>query len=195
MSIKWDKEKIALSVAGSLAVVVIGYLIWRHEQSVAVSTIQEENNAADDQASELEAELQALPQYAQGGGASEEESDTGSDAAVQSPPSDSNIAAILAAFGYNTGQTSTPTVPANSTTSTPTNPVPITPPNGTPAPVAPINIHNPPIINGGGSGTPVPEPVSGPGSGTAVYNPSPILTNPPTGEPARPIAPISRMVQ
>jgi hypothetical protein len=31
---KWDKEKTVLSVAGGIASLVLGYLIWRHEQSV-----------------------------------------------------------------------------------------------------------------------------------------------------------------
>jgi hypothetical protein len=115
MSIKWDKEKIILSVAGSLAVVVVGYLVWRHEQSVAVSTIKEEQNAEDTQDAELQQELQSLPQYTAGGGASDESDDTGSDSAIASPPTDDSISQILAAF-YPNG---TSTGASNPTTGTP----------------------------------------------------------------------------
>ncbi len=194
MSIKWDKEKIALSVAGSLAVVVIGYLVWRHEQSVAVSTIQAEQDAANNQDAELQQELAALPSYTAGGGSSAAEApySSGADANIESPPSDSNIAAILAAFGMtNTATTSTPTTPV---IPTPTTPVPVTPPNGNPAePIIPVRVPTP-------FGPPDPEPkppigTSGPiefqpnPTPIATPNPNPIFTRPPVAVPEQPFQP------
>jgi Tfp pilus assembly major pilin PilA len=181
--IKWDKEKIALSIAGSLATLTIGYLIWRHENTVQQNQVAENQAASAAQDAELEQELASLPQYTQGGGASEEDNDTGSDSTIASPPSDDNIAAILAAFGLGSQPATTSTPPV----STPTTPVPVTPPSGaTPVgPAQPVPIVNPPST----PVTPVANPVVNKGhigqGAIGAPNPSPIITRatPPFSSP------------
>lgn len=187
MSIKWDKEKIVLSAVGSLVVAVIGYLIWRHEnatsQSEAAANLAAQQSDEANQDAELQQELAALPQYASGGGASDEENDTGSDSTVASPSQDNELASILAAFFPSTTTPTTPTTPAPPTPvtgpSTPT-PIPIGNPASPTSPLLPVDVSPDQPSTGtpnNGVVTPVgvpAYPVSQPGGPTT--GPQPILT-------------------
>lgn len=109
-----DKEKVALSVAGGLATVVIGYLVWRHERTVtqadSAAQLQAQNAANDQYAQELEAAVsQQIPTASIGGGASNSPYDTGTTANITPAAQDSNIAAILAAFFGNQNPPTDPT--------------------------------------------------------------------------------------
>ena len=118
-------EHIVLSVAGGVASLVIGYLVWRHEQSVSIAEAAQQQAAnqadtqSDDQTLEqqLAQELETVPSEG-ASGYSVGESDSG---VVSSGDStDSDIASILAAFYPPPSTTSTTTTPPPSTTSTTT---------------------------------------------------------------------------
>lgn len=175
MAIKWDKEKIILSVAGSLATIALGYLIWRHENTVQQSEAAQNEAASEAQDAQLQQEIASLPQYTQGGGASEDGNDSGSDSNIESPPSDSELAAILAAF-FPTGIGTSTNTPVSTPTSgsggagTPTIPVSNNgAPNGGGKPSSPIT----PVTNP----TPYQPPSTNPSTGSSP-NPSPIITRP-----------------
>lgn len=170
-----DKEKIILSVAGSLAVLVVGYLIWRHEQ-----TIQAQNNASQDAANEA-AEEQYVQQLEEstageyssgdslvyGNGASGEQFDDGGSAITQTGDSDSNLAAILAAFGYTGNNSSN----GNSGSTTPTNPT------------SPVTGQ--PVGDGGGVSSPISTPIPVP------VRPQPVGPAPVIGGAAGATLPVS----
>ena len=169
-----DKEKIILSVAGSLATIGLGYLIWRHEQTVSAASsaanIANQQAVADEQDQEIQQELDSIPSLTTGGGGgiSDGVATSGSDANIDSAGTDSNIAAILSAFFPTTTTASTTTAsttasnPSTNSTGTetppytPLNPVPVTPiitqgPTGSgnaPITVTPIT---PPVVTGGKS--------------------------------------------
>lgn len=152
-----DVEKIVITTAASIAVLGVGYLIWRHEQTIQAVN-QQATQAANDAA---EAQyVQELEQSAQqgisgstplvyGNGASYETYDDGANAITSSggtgSASDSNIQAILNAFfpngtsnstGNGTASTSTnETQPTPVTVNPPTIPQPI---NGTVSSTTPI---------------------------------------------------------
>lgn len=175
MAIKWDKEKIILSVVGSLATIVIGYLVWRHEQTVQAAENAQQQNAAAEQNAELQQEISALPTYTQGGGGSSEVGDTGADSNVQSPPNDENIAAILEAFfGSQSNPANNPSTPAPPTGTPVGGPVPVDPnpvPVTNPTPVVPTPPSDP---------VGLPQPVGHP---IAPKNKAPIITQPHTQNP------------
>jgi hypothetical protein len=127
-----DKKEIVLSTIAGLVVIVIGYLVWRHEQTVSSASNEATVDANQAAAQEVQDELASLPVYSSsgsGGGASNDSYDTGSGSSLTSIPEDTNIAAILSAFlGDNTdsgtttapasgGSTSQPSQPSNITTS------------------------------------------------------------------------------
>jgi hypothetical protein len=168
MAFKWDKEKVILSVAGSLVTVVLGYLVWRHENSVTQAEAATASAQASAQDDEIQQELAALPQYAQGGGTSGDDGDTGADSNTDSAAQDDNLLAILQAFGYGAPVTQ-PTSPTTPVTP-PTTPAPPTTPGtpvGTPSkPTTPKGVQ------------PVgPEPVTNPVT-VVPPNPSQIITKP-----------------
>lgn len=111
---KMNKKEIVLSTVAGLAVVIVGYLVWRHEQTISAASAAQEVAANEEAAQEVQAELQSLPTYSGVGmnGASGEEYDDGSNASVSSVPSDTNLAAILSAFFPS----STPTTSGSTTT-------------------------------------------------------------------------------
>ena len=141
-----DKEKIILSVAGSLATIGLGYLIWRHEQTVSAASsaanIANQQAVADEQDQEIQQELDSIPSLTTGGGGgiSDGVATSGSDANIDSAGTDSNIAAILSAFFPTTTTASTTTAsttasnPSTNSTGTETPPpvVPVTPVTATP---------------------------------------------------------------
>lgn len=147
---KMDAEKWVLSIAGGLVTVVIGYLVWRHENAVSQQQAAQNNAVqAANNASEFE-QLQELIQNQTGtvntSGASVIASQVPTTASNVEPAgdSDSNIAAILNAFfpdgtanSSNTTTTSAPVSPANPTapitaipvgTGIATNPTPVATP-------------------------------------------------------------------
>lgn len=68
---KWDREHTVLSVGGGLAVLVIGYLIWRHERAVgkadAAANLDAQRQLDQEQAASINSALAAIPSYAVGG--------------------------------------------------------------------------------------------------------------------------------
>jgi hypothetical protein len=159
-----DKEKIILSVAGSLATIGLGYLIWRHEQTISAASsatnIANQQAVADEQDQEIQQELDSIPSLTTGGGGgiSDGVATSGSDANIDSAGTDSNIAAILAAFFPNTTTSSTTTSSTASNpstnsggTETPPPVVPVTPVTATPVgPAQPVTkITGGPVISTG----------------------------------------------
>jgi hypothetical protein len=131
---KMDKKEIVLSTVAGLAVVVIGYLVWKHEQTISAASAAQEVAANEEAANEVQSELQSLPTYSGIGfnGASGDENDDGSNASITSVPSDTNLAAILSAFFPTATQptTSNPTGTGTSTTGSGTGTAPVTTTNG-----------------------------------------------------------------
>lgn len=106
-----EHKEVVLSTIAGLATIVVGYLVWRHEQVVSAENAQaqQEANQAQQEAQQQEFmnEIAALPSsgsFAGGNGASQQSyyqtgiPDTGS-TSLQSPASQSNdLQQILAAF-------------------------------------------------------------------------------------------------
>lgn len=173
-----DREKWILGVAGSLATLGIGYLIWRHENAVSQSeaaanaAAQQQNDA--DYANQLEQALSVgggtQASQSLGGGGGYIGADTTNGSTIDSTGGtggDSNLASILAAFfPQGTSSTTNNGSASGGSNTTPAPPEPTLPPS-----------------------TPQPLPVSG-GEGT-VNDPlpggSPIGIRP-TGGPQVPIA-------
>lgn len=129
-----DKEKIILGVAGSIASLGVGYLIWRHENQIqqVQSAQQSAQNAADEQAYVQELE-QSIGSYSTGAGLTQagypnEEFFGGASTTEPAGDSDSTLQAILQAF-FPTG-TSTQTQGGTTTANqpNPTSPVTVAPP-------------------------------------------------------------------
>jgi hypothetical protein len=124
--VKMDKKEIVLSTVAGLVVIVIGYLVWRHEQTVSSASNEATVDANQAAAQEVQDELASLPVYSSsgsGGGASNDSYDTGSGSSLTSIPDDTNIAAILSAFLGDSTDTGTTTAPASGgSTSQPSNP-------------------------------------------------------------------------
>lgn len=158
-----DKEKIILSTVGGLVTLAIGYLIWRHEQ-----TIQAANNAATQQqtAQEQEAYAEQLAnavdtQYASGTSETGVVTDPYQASTESAQPSeDSNIAQILSAFFPQQTSSQAPTTPPTTTPVTPTTPG--VSGGGVDAGGGSPIVVNPPVTNGLGTQTPpVQIPVTG----------------------------------
>jgi hypothetical protein len=96
-----DKKEIALSTVAGLAVIVVGYLVWRHEQLISAAQAQSNLDAQQAQADQLQQEIAALPQAgysAGGGGGFTDSTDTGS-SSLQTPANTSGgLQDILNAF-------------------------------------------------------------------------------------------------
>ncbi len=123
-----DKKEIVVSTVAGLAVIFVGYIVWRHEQAVSVENAQAQSDAQQQQVEELQSAIAALPAAVNGsygGGASSQSyygtnvPDTGS-SSLQSPAGySSDLDKILAAFypNVNAPAASTGTsAPADSTT-------------------------------------------------------------------------------
>lgn len=130
-----EREKIILSAVGGIVTLVLGYLIWRHEENITAqnnaNTVAANQQIADQQAQQLTDALSAIPV----GGASfnyaspsDYSSGNFGSTSTAASPVDNNIAAILSAF-YPTqpvAQNPTPTEPTSPTpVSTLPSPIPI----------------------------------------------------------------------
>lgn len=146
-----NKERVALISVGVVVVAGLGYLIYKHEQSTAPATAAAADDASTDAALEQESLVESLPNYASAGGYEEtgSETSTSSQSDLETTPTDSNIAAILAAFyPAADGSTTTPTTtpPTTTTTAPPSTVTPQPVPVGTPPGVftpTPIGIASP----------------------------------------------------
>jgi hypothetical protein len=138
-----DKEKIVLGVSGTLAASVLGYLIWRHEESVSVANQQaataQQAQIAAQQDAELQQELESLPQYASASTGGESAStESAPEDNLETPPDDSALEQILQAFYPSTanstsstsGTTGTLPIQGTTTSSVKNVPAPVIPRDG-----------------------------------------------------------------
>jgi hypothetical protein len=140
-----DWEKWTLGIVGGIVTLILGYLVWRHENAVQQQEAEANNAAQAQQQAESQDELEQLmqqmatvPQYASTG---EDIGDDTTDSGISSPSSDGNIQAILDAFfGNNSSASSAGT----GTTSTGTGNNPIT---------EPTNVSGSPALPAGGGVT------------------------------------------
>jgi hypothetical protein len=129
------KTEVVVSTIAGLAVIFVGYVVWKHEMAVGAENAQANLDAQQQQVDELQSAIAALPagvngSYAGGsGGGSSSQSyygtnvpDTGS-SSLQSPAGySSDLNAILAAFYPNVN------APAAATGTGATGNTPTTPP-------------------------------------------------------------------
>lgn len=171
-----EKEKVVLSVAGGLATVVVGYLVWRHERTIQQqdNAQQQQDIAAQEQANNDQL-LQALStSYFPSGGvdySSGSASIGTGGAGTVSPAGSSTLEAILKQF-FGPDATTAPAQPPIATPQ-PAQPAPggsagAGVPNTPASPVGPAHVFHP----GQGFG-------SGPSHG-AYGRPQPIIYNPAT---------------
>lgn len=131
LNFKWEKHHTILTAIGGLVTLVLGYLIWRHENNVqqqeTAQNTAAQNAALQQYEQSLANSTQSVPQL-YGETSVPEEGDVGSG----SSEADSGLAEILKAF-FPGGTTSSPTDSnpssgsgSSSTTNptSPTNPVP-----------------------------------------------------------------------
>lgn len=129
-----EHKEIILSTIAGLATIFVGYVVWRHEQTISAENAQAQQDAQAAQDAQAQQnfmnEIASLPTAGSYGGGASSQSyyqtnvpDTGS-VSLQSPASQSNdLQAILSAFYPST------TTPAAATnTSTPQNNLPPTTP-------------------------------------------------------------------
>jgi hypothetical protein len=117
-----DKKEIVVSTVAGLAVIFVGYVVWRHEQVVGAENAQAQQEANAQQIDELNNAIASLPSggsYAggYGGGASNSSvQDTGS-TSLQTPAYNSTgLDKILSAFYPNINSPAPavdPSTPAN----------------------------------------------------------------------------------
>lgn len=174
-----DKEKhIILSVAGGLVTIVIGYLVWRHEQSVSSSSSQATLQAEQDTATQLEADLQNATQNV-GGQAAQSYVPQSGDSGIENIPQDTNLEQILKAF-FGAGSGGSTTGDGSSTSSgTGSGTIP-----GTLSGVTPVDPGNRPSSVVGPSNTTPTEPTMPP-SGKPISIP---IVRP--GGPVGPVGPV-----
>jgi len=129
-----DKKEIVFSTIAGLAVVFIGYLVWRHEETISIANSQAEqqaqSDAANQQAEQLMNEIASLPvsgggsytpQYGNGASTTSDGTDDTGSTSLQSPASASgDLQSILNAFfpPTTTPPVSTTSAPVNTTTAT-----------------------------------------------------------------------------
>jgi hypothetical protein len=100
---KIDKKNLILSTVAGLALIVIGYLVWKHEEvvSAANADARSQQDAADQAAyaTQLQQELTSMP-LASGGGYSNMNGGEvpGNETAVAPVADDTELNAILSAF-------------------------------------------------------------------------------------------------
>lgn len=136
-----DKKEIIVSTIAGLAVIFVGYLVWRHEETISVANAQAQEQANQDASDQFAQQIESLQTaygYSNGtygGGASTtsayptDTTDTGSTALATPAAASSNLAAILSAFfpsstpansSTDTANTSTPVVDTGTTNPTST---------------------------------------------------------------------------
>jgi hypothetical protein len=129
---------VTVSIGGGLFVVLAGYLVWRHEQTIQAANQAAQNaqqqNVADQTIQQLQAQLQAMQEQGAWYGQSYGQSYPATDysqvggTTLQGVPQDTMLASILSAFfGQQQGQVATstaasPTGTASSTTTQTTTP-------------------------------------------------------------------------
>lgn len=176
----FKKHEIVMSVIAGLALIALGYLVWKHEQSVTAAQNAQQQEETQSALDELNAELQNQSQFGEGGYAPYEGS--GGSTPVSTLPSGSDtsdLAAILAALLGNNSNNQGTTSPTGSTstngTGTGTGTTGTSPTSGTPSgnpppvttptipPIPPPSGSPPPITTGGSlPPSPVSQPVSQP---------------------------------
>lgn len=128
---KHDVLITVVSLGGGLGLTVLGYLVWRHEQTIQAAQAAQQNAA---QQAQDAATIQALQQQLEsaqatsayyGGSYGQTTADYSqvSGTTLASVPQDSNLAAILSAFfGQQSSQSSQVATAGSSTASTSTSP-------------------------------------------------------------------------